>query len=36
MDNIDRDELEWAMENGSHSLNEALTLISEHKRSVGS
>lgn len=34
IDNVDRDELEWAMENGSHSLNEALTLISEHKRSV--
>lgn len=31
---ISRDELEWAFEHGALDIQEALTLISNHKRSV--
>jgi hypothetical protein len=31
---IDRDELEWAYEQGALNTEEALTMISNHKRSV--
>ncbi len=33
---MNKDEQEWAYENGALNKEEALTLISNHKRSIGS